>query len=259
MYIMYVDECGDTGMSPGSSNYFILSGLVVHESMWTDFLRSAAGSFDEVYGKYGLDRRLELHAKDMLGRSAKPYSSISKTSRILMLRDILSFEATLCDAIRLINVAVDKTDKSFGYDVFGCAWDALINRFENTMEHGNFPIVKKGSRPAYPEHGMVVVDETDEKKLRDLIRRMRWNNIVPTGDGGTYQHNIRWVIEDALHKRSEQSIPIQLCDVNAYFLRQMIEPNTTVRKHGARNYFYRLEPVLLKEACRRDPLGIVRL
>lgn len=35
MFLMYVDECGDSGMGIGSSDYFILSGMVIHESMWT--------------------------------------------------------------------------------------------------------------------------------------------------------------------------------------------------------------------------------
>lgn len=60
-----------------------------------------------------------------------------------------------------------------------------------------------------------------------------------------------------MHKQSELSLPIQLCDVNAFFLKQSIAPNSTVSKHGAKNYFYYLEPVLLKQASRSDPLGIV--
>ena len=261
MFIMYVDECGDTGLGKGASDFFILSGLVVHESTWTDFLRAASSSLFDIYGRHGLDRKLELHAKDMLGRSSKPYSDISKVSRLMILRDVLTFEATQANSIRVINVVVDKTSKTFGYDVFGAAWDALINRFENTIEHGNFAILRPGTTPAYPEHGMIIVDETDEKKLRDLIRRMRWRNLVPSGkqDGACYRHDLNWVIEDALHKQSQHSIPIQLCDANAYFLRQAIKPNTTILKHGARNYFYKLRPVLLKEACRSDPDGIVRL
>lgn len=50
-----------------------------------------------------------------------------------------------------------------------------------------------------------------------------------------------------------------MSDANAYFLRQMIAPNSTIRKHDAQNYFYSLEPVLLKETSKNDELGIVRL
>ncbi len=62
-----------------------------------------------------------------------------------------------------------------------------------------------------------------------------------------------------LHKDSKCTLPIQLSDANAYFLRQMIAPNSTIRKHDAQNYFYSLESVLLKETSKNDELGIVRL
>lgn len=260
MYLMYVDECGDKGMGAGSSDYFILSGMVVHESMWTDFLSATSNMLDSLYEKYGLDRKLELHAKAMLGRSEKPYSGIKKIDRLLLLRDVLKYEGSLVNYLRIINVIVDKRNKRQDYDVFCKAWDALINKFENTIQLANFPIIKLGTTPAHPEHGLVVVDETDEKLLRTLIRKMRWNNLFPTSCGaGSCQNNLSWVIEDAMHKQSQHSIPIQLCDVNAYFLRQLLEPNSTIRKHDAQNYFYFIEPVLLKEASRKDTLGIVRL
>lgn len=261
MYLMYVDECGDSGMGVGSSDYFILSGMVVHESMWTRLLTNIS---EELYGlkiKHGMENRAELHAKGMLGRSEKAYSSMSKVSRLMMLRDVLKFEGTLKDQIRIINVVVDKRGKEFGYDAFGHAWDAIINRFENTIEHANFPIIAPGTTPAFPEHGMLIVDQTDEKKLRELTRRMRHNNVIPSCivPGSYTKHNLQWVIEDPLHKDSQHTLPIQLCDANAYFLRQMLDPNSTIRKHKAQNYFYYLEPVLLKAAARKDPLGIVRL
>ena len=68
MYLMYVDECGDCGMkncggANGASRYFALSALVLHESQWTDFLTDTSTHLDELYGKYGMDRKLEIHAK----------------------------------------------------------------------------------------------------------------------------------------------------------------------------------------------------
>lgn len=261
MFLMYVDECGDSGMGTGSSDYFILSGMVIHESMWTKLLQKIADEAKDLKTKYGLDNSAEIHAKGMLGRSEKIYSSVPKVNRLMLFRDLLKFEGTLRDYIRIINVLVSKQGKGFGYDVLSSAWDALINRFENTIEHGNFPITFPDSTQAPHEHGMLIVDQTDEKKLRDIIRRMRHNNQIPSSiQYGTYvKHNLKYVIEDPLHKDSRYTLPIQLSDANAYFLRQMISPNSTIRKHGAQNYFYSLEPVLLKEASRSDELGIVRL
>lgn len=261
MFLMYVDECGDSGMSIGSSRYFILSGMVVHESMWTDLLTMA---YDEIAGlkiKHRMHPHAEIHAKSMLGRSDKKYTTMNKLQRVLFFRDLFKFEKQLVNHIRLINVMVDKTNKSDDFDVFKCAWNALINRFENTIQNDNFPIIAPNSIAAQPEHGMIIVDETDEKRLRHIIRNMRHNNNVPSNifPGTTIKHNLMFVIEDAMHRDSQHSIPIQMCDANAYFLRQLIEPNTTVRKYDAQNYFYLLEPILLKEASRKDKLGIVKL
>jgi Protein of unknown function (DUF3800) len=38
MYLMYVDESGDTGLGRSPTNYFALSGIIVHESRWREFI-----------------------------------------------------------------------------------------------------------------------------------------------------------------------------------------------------------------------------
>lgn len=259
MYLMYVDECGDKGMSAGSSNHFILSALVVHESGWTTFLTNACEAKKAAFERHGIDPSLEIHAKDMLGRSSKEYRDVGKVDRLMALREILKFESTQSGLVRSINVVVDKSGKPFGTDVFAMAWDALINRFENTITHANFPIVCPGSTPGYPEHGMLIVDETDYVPLKNTIRRMRHGNRINGRYGKVWENNLRWVIEDAMHKRSNDSVPIQLCDLNAYFVKQMIDPNSTVAKHRARGYARMLEPIMLKQASPKNELGIVML
>lgn len=258
MYIMYVDECGDSGLQESSSRYFILSGMVMHEAYWTDTMNRIHALRKELLEKYGLPVMRELHAGEMLGRSSKKYSDIGKLDRMMIFRDVLGFEQTL-EKTRIINVVVDKRGKSFGFSPFETAWDALINRFENTIRHGNFPNPYSDGRAPFQEKGLLIVDETDEKKLRMLIRQMRHGNVIPSAidHGASIRHDLTRVIEDPLHKQSEWSLPIQLCDANSYFLKQTLEPNSTVKKYKAKNYFYRLEPILLKEACASNEYGIV--
>lgn len=258
MYLMYVDECGDSGMQSGSSRYFILSGMVVHESFWTDTLERVHSMRIDLKSRYGFEVMRELHAGEMIGRTSKKYRDIGKLDRVMMFRDVLSFEATL-EKVRIINVVVDKQGKSYGFDAFTTAWDTIINRFENTMEHGNFPSPYGKGRAPFAEKGMLIVDETDEMKLRSLIRRMRHGNLIPSAirHGTRVRHDLKCVIEDPLHKQSEWSPLIQLCDANSYFLKQTIEPNKTVLRYKAKNYFYRLEPILLKQASSSNEYGIV--
>lgn len=38
MYLMYVDESGDTGILNSPTRYFILSGIIIRELKWRDTL-----------------------------------------------------------------------------------------------------------------------------------------------------------------------------------------------------------------------------
>ncbi|MDD3177145.1 MAG: DUF3800 domain-containing protein [Atopobiaceae bacterium] len=256
MYFMYVDESGDVGLGPGSSDYFILSGLVIHECYWHETLSSMASMRRDLFKKYGFSTDEELHAEHLIGRTNNGRSGMRRDAVLLMMRDVLKYEAGFKYA-RMINVVIDKRDKRKGYDVFLNAWDTILNRFENTIKYQNFPSPWE-TRPQN-ERGFVIVDETDEEKLRRLVRSMRVMNDIPSRlyPGTTVSNNLKAIVEDPMHKKSDLSLPIQLCDVNAYFLLQTIAPNSTVKRHKAKNYFYYLRPILCKQASSHDPDGIV--
>lgn len=256
MYLMYVDESGDVGMGEGGSDYFVLSGLVVHEGSWNTANRAIVSLKEDLAARYGFDSQRELHASDLIGRSGNKRGGLSRKSALLMLKDVLKFEATM-DYIRIINVVVNKKGKGEWFDPFWLGWERLINRFETTMYYKNFP--SPWDQKPDNEKGFLVVDKTDEKKLRNMIRRMRVSNNIPSAHypDTSVDAKLHHIVEDPMHKDSTLSYLIQLADVNAYFLKQYVDPNSTVKKHKARNYFCYLEPVLLKEACRKNDLGIV--
>ena len=106
----------------------------------------------------------------------------------------------------------------------------------------------------------MVTDQTEQKKLRELARRMRRYNPVPsTIQAGYRQVLIDTIIEDPIHRDSRHSYFVQLSDVNAYFLSQKESPCGYVKKKGGRNYFDRLGPALCSVASGSDPQGVVRL
>lgn len=253
MYVVYVDESGDVGSKAGSSRYFVLSGFVVHELRWHDTLDSIIDFRKRTRVKYGLKLREEIHASHFI-HSPGDLARIAKSIRLRLLRDVIDFQAGLPD-VSILNVVVDKNGKPGDYDVFLSAWRALIQRFENTVSHRNFP------GPRNPQDfGLLVVDQTEEPKLRSLTRKMRVYNPVPNMDGSGYrQLPITTMVEDAVHRNSLHSYFIQLSDVNAYFLYQKQAPAGYIRKKGARHYFDRLDPVLCKVASLSDAQGIVRL
>lgn len=251
MYFLYVDESGDIGLGGSPTDYFCLSGFVVHELRWHQTLEEIIALRQKLKAKYGLKLREEIHAAHFIHKPGD-LSRIPKSLRLQSLRDVLDFQAATAD-VSIINVVVDKRGKPPDFDVFSAAWETMIQRFHNTISHRNFP------GPQNPQdQGILVVDQTDEPKLRLLTRRMRRYNPIPSMYGGVARTiPITTIVEDAVHRNSQHSYFIQLADVNAYFLFQQFQPCSYVKRKGARNYFKRLGPVLCKVASRTNADGIV--
>jgi len=253
MYLLYVDESGDVGLQASPTRYFVLSGLVVHELRWHDTLEAIINFRQILKARYGLKLREEIHAAHFIHKPGE-LRRIPKSLRLRTLRDCLDFQAALPD-VSVLNIVVDKSSKNSDYDVFDFAWKAMVQRFHNTISHRNFP------GPQNPQDfGLLVVDQTDEKKLMQLVRRMRKYNPIPnSGRTGFRDLPITTLVEDAVHRNSLHSYFIQLADVNAYFLYQKYEGCAYIKKKGAKNYLNRLDPILCKVASRSNPQGIVVL
>jgi hypothetical protein len=247
---MYVDESGDPGNNTAQSDFFCLSGLVVHESEWRNFINASMRFRRTMKDVYGLPVRAEIHAVKLLRHSA---FEIEKHKRLAILRNYLD-ELAKMNFISVANVVVDKRGKPAGYDVFSSAWRTLFQRFENTLVYGNFP---GGYRRSY---GTVFTDATNGEKLTSIMRKISVHNPIPNRIGGGYRNiPIVRMIEDPSSRSSYHSLPIQACDVVAYFLHQKLKPNSYVKKSGAQGYFDRLDSILNKNASAAHPLGIVML
>lgn len=255
---MYVDESGDTGRNPGSTRYFCLSGLVLHESNWRGFINAMLAHRKVLSANCGLPLRAEIHASEYINKQVftkNPKRALKKYERLAILRNVLD-ELAKQQTISFTNVVVDKEGKRPDYDVLGSAWGTLFQRFENTLLAGNFP----GSHRQ--DYGIVITDAVSGNKLTRLMRRMAVYNPIPNNPfygPGTRNIPIVRVIEDPSPRDSAESLPIQACDVVAYFLMQTVKPNSYIRKKSAGDYFARLMPVLNTRASRTDRLGIVRL
>jgi len=233
------------------TNYFALSGFVVHELSWHETLERVIQFRRDLKTRYGLKLREEIHSAEIIHRPGD-LSRIAKSLRLRMLRDVLDFQANLPD-VNIINVIINKTNKPPSYDVFASAWETMILRFHNTLSHRNFP----GPQNAQ-DKGLIIVDKTEVKRLRDLRRRMGRFNPVPNLRGPGYrQIPVTTIVEDAIHRDSKHSFFIQLVDVNAYFLMQKYASCNYIKKQGGRNYFDRLAPVLCTVASRTNALGVV--
>ena len=51
---MYVDESGASGMVGSPTRYFVLSGIVIHELRWTEYLNRLINFRRRMKSKFGL-------------------------------------------------------------------------------------------------------------------------------------------------------------------------------------------------------------
>lgn len=256
MFLMYVDESGDCGTNNSKTAQFFLTGVVIHESYWQETLDALLEFRKKVKRNTGWRVRHEIHAQEMVNGRVSHNQNIPRNTRFLILRTFIEWIA-MQDKIRIITVCVDKKKQKEPSKVFELAWKALFQRFENTIKNNNFPVPE--NKIAF-ESGLVIADSTNAEELRKIIRKMRRFNPVPNQSGIGYRDlPIKNIVEDPFVRNSEHSYFIQIADVCAYFARQYCDPNRVVKKQGARKYYEKLEPVILKKANNNHPLGIVKL
>lgn len=255
MYLMYADESGDSGMVNSPTRFFCLSGLVVHELRWRDCLEELIRFRQAMRNKFGLRLREEIHARSLISRPGR-LMRIPRHDRLAILRHFADALAAMPE-LNIINIALDKHGKQQNYDAFDLAWKALIQRMENTLRCQNFPGPKNPD-----ERGLVFCDGIGDKKIVQLIRKMRGYNPVPVQQwfGSGYRNlGLSYVLEDPSFRNSAHSYFIQAVDTAAFLLHQYLAPNGYMRKVAGQNYFRRLKPILCLKASSTDPLGIVRL
>src|SRR4029453_8897765 len=240
MFLMFVDESGDSGLVNSPSLFFALTGLVVHELRWKTCLNRILDFRRKLSHNIGLKLREEIHARALISQPGR-LARISKHLRLKIIRDFADELASI-QGLNVISVLVEKATKTAGYDVFEMAWKALIQRFENTINNGNF----SGPTNA-DDRGLLFCDNTDGKKLTRLVRRMSVYNPVanqPQFGGGYRNLALQLLVEDPVFRDSEWSQFVQATDVCAYLLYQFACPSSYMRQKGGRNYFKRLTPIL---------------
>ena len=110
MFLVYVDESGDTGLVNSPSNYFCLSAIVVHESHWQTTLNSVIGFRKELRASYGFKLREEIHCSHFIHKPGD-FQRIPKSLRLRLLRDVIDFQASLLN-YQIVNVVVNKKNLS---------------------------------------------------------------------------------------------------------------------------------------------------
>ena len=257
---MYVDKSGDPGLfDPNAtqgqkpSEHFILSGVVVPSEEWRNYLSALVNIRRALKDTYNLPVRAELHGSELIN----PRSTDSalgrikgRHKRVRLYSDFLRLVAAELKKVRIINVYADKAKKmpGAGNDWDTLCWTRLIQRFHTFLQKS-----KHGAQ------GLVFSDECNEAKVRKLLRKMRVFNNVPSHFGGSYADPVVTIVEDPIIRNSENSFFVQIADMTAHALYRLEKRKPSLKKYNVDRLFHHVEPLLLKEAGRSDPLGIVRV
>jgi len=255
MFLMYVDESGDVGKTPGSpTRFFVLSAIVVHELRWRQTLSELVAFRRMLRDRKGLKLRDEIHCNEMINRPGE-LVRIKRNDRLDIIKKCIDWVEAQ-PYLNVFHVVLDKQGRTD--DLFEFAWNTLLMRFENTIRHANF----SGPRNS-EDKGLILSDNTEGERLRKLVRKMRHFNYIPNikerFGSGARNIKLEYVIEDPIFRDSQHSFIHQMNDVLAYCVRQRYEPNQYMRKKGGHNFYKRIDSVLVKNVSRKNNYGIVEI
>ena len=116
MFLMFVDESGDSGSVGSPTEHFVLSGIVIHELRWRVCVESFQDFRSEIRRDFGLKLREEIHASEMLLRPGD-LARIKKHDRLAIIRRFADRLASI-QGLNVVSVHVRKTGKPATCDVF---------------------------------------------------------------------------------------------------------------------------------------------
>lgn len=255
MYFIYADESGDSGLTPGGSDWFVISGIIVHESHWNATMKEIIDFRKYLKQKYGTPQRIAFHATEIVNGHGEFHHSrrgLVPRQRFLFYWDVMRFIART-NNIRVLNLCVKKRlIKNTDIDVFDTAWEYFIQRFQNSLSKG-------GPLNVANEHGVLITDRTHDDRLRKLLRRMRAYNPVPSRFGGHQSRSILVdrILDDPVPRASPHAYFVQLADMVAFALARKVFPRANLNQYNFPKFFDSLQSVLLIDANKEDPQGVV--
>lgn len=238
MHLIYVDDSRDERLC-------VFSALAIPVAEWHLAFNRVKKFRQDLKHGYGIYIYKELHAWEFVsGRGRISDRIVTKGQRCAIFREALKMVAQLPGA-RCFNAVFPKTDDEKAFE-----W--MLNRINRTMQ-------------AWGSHALLVCDQGKELLYTRLVRRMYVFNPIPSQYGTWWDTGQSWknipldrIIEDPFFKDSARSYFIQLADFIAYALLRQESPLPSKSRYGLDRAFDELEPILAREATRKDPRGIIR-
>jgi len=238
MHLIYMDDSRD-------EKFCVFSALAIPENCWQDAFAQVRQFRRNIKKTDGIYVYKELHAwKFVSGRGKISDRVVPKGRRYQIFKETLEMIASL-PGVRLFNAVFPAKEDERAFE-----W--LLNRIQRAMETLN-------------SRAILICDTGKEAIYTRLARRMHVHNPIPSKfgiwqDTGSKAKNIPIdrIIEDPFFKKSDHSYFIQLVDFCAYALLRRERPIPSKNKYGLDQAFQLLQPILVLEASKRDPEGIIR-
>jgi hypothetical protein len=238
MYLAYIDDSRD-------ARSCVFSALLVRDESWQDAFRIVRDFRRGLRKSDGIFMYSEIHAwKFVSGRGHISDAVVPKGRRCAIFLELLRLVARLPQT-HLFNAVFPVKEELRAFE-----W--LLNRINRTMQ-------------AWNNHAILISDQGKESDMTRLRRKLGAFNPIPSqkgvwDDSGETHKNIpiERIIEDPFYKDSRHSYFIQLVDCCAYALLRRENPVASKTKYGIDKAFAVLSPILVREATKYDPEGIIR-
>lgn len=204
MWLVYADESGDRGAA-GSATY-VVAGIVVDAKQWPDVFDRLVAYRRWLRDQFNLPVRAEIKASHLISnggplRELKLGDSVRHRIYVAFMR----LQAKL--GLRTYAIVIRKKEyalRGVATDPRHVAWEYFIQRIERLTS-------------ASQEPALILHDEGEALLVRTLARRARRIGTAGSAFGtGSLKRPVRLLIEDPVPRHSDQSLFVQLADLNAY-------------------------------------------
>ena len=205
MYIIYLDESGDSNGWSHHQDNFVLGGIAVHEGQ----IRRLSEAIDDVQTRFfpEISVPIKFHAVDINGRGSGRFrSDLTDIQREQLMNDIydviagVGYPNAVLFATAIDISSVESSDQS------------LRDTFEDIVQRVNTFLVRM-NRAGNPQKGMLIIDgnQSTEQKFRSLISEFR-----NTGTQYGYLGNIAFISRTSAN--ADKTRVLQIADFCAYAL-----------------------------------------
>lgn len=219
MYLVYIDESGDTGLPSAhkSSEFYTLSALIIRDVDWLTTLNQFIEFRGFLFKNFGIKQSAELKASYLIhGNGTLKSLALPESSRMKIFKMALKLQAKI-GTIKTWALVYDKVkwqNKGWHKPILEASWQNMIERLERFTATMNEPC-------------MVFPDEGNEKYVTGILRRMRrfsrpnarFQSATPL------DRNATMIIEDPNFRHSKDSYFVQFADLNAYVASRHVFPN----------------------------------